>query len=200
MNIKKNAPDYRPDLIPQGTFKRNLAVFFIVALSFAIFGAVFWWNTQTPQKEDAPTTSTTASNSVRRETINLPVANSPNTPRQSQRNTTQRAPQMQLLRCTDSSGIVTYQNSCPPGSNQQPVNQIQSRGIIQHRTTTGNNTQNKPPQPHIGIVETDAERECKKTYQPLIRRLENKSHLTSAERELLAHYKRQLQLCINTSR
>jgi hypothetical protein len=196
MNIKKNAPDYRPDLIPQGTFKKNLAVFFTVALSFAIFGAVFWWNTQTP---DAPTPVTTASNSVRREIINLPVTSSPNTSRQSQRNTTQRAPQMQLLRCTDSSGIVTYQNSCPPGSNQQPVNQIQSRGIIQHRTTA-NNTQNKPPQPHIGIVETDAERECKKTYLPLIRRLENKSHLTSTEREKLAYYRRQLQLCINSSR
>jgi len=199
MDIKKNAPDYRPDLIPQRSFKRNLAVFFIIAFSFAVFVSVFWWNTQTRPKEDAPTSVTTESNSVRRETINLPVVSSPNTPRQSQRNTTQRTPQMQLLRCTDSSGIVTYQNSCPSGSNQQPVNQIQSRGIIQHRTT-GNNTQNKPAQPHIGIVETDAEHECKKTYQPLIRRLENKSHLTSTEREKLAYYRRQLQLCINSSR
>jgi len=60
----ENKPDYRPDLIPQGTFKRNLAVFFVIALCFATFAVIcWWWCIQTPSKEDI-SSPVTASNSV----------------------------------------------------------------------------------------------------------------------------------------
>jgi len=202
----ENKPDYRPDLIPQGTFKRNLVVFFVTALCFASFAVIFWWNIKTPPKRDI-SPSVTASNPIRRETINLPVASAPPVRQNAPTNTSAATkPEELLFRCTDNAGNVTYyKGQCPPNTNSQEIPRVLSAGF-----TGGNRSQaqsnNRPTAasrgPQFMVIESPKSfttvQQCKDRYDPLIRQLEElaRQRSTQRNREALFQLKNDRWACI----